>query len=264
MENLQSMMRICLHIAYIGTDFCGWQVQAKQTGRRSRSIQGCLQDALERITGQKISVQGSGRTDSGVHASGQVAHFDVERRFTHIPWQMAINSQLPPEISVLKAQEVSFDFHARFSVSGKCYSYTFWTEKTFLLPQRVPYVWQVWNLDFAKMRQAAEFLQGQHDFACFQNSGTEVRSTVRNIFRIWDEPGMYPQERVWYFYGSGFLKQMVRNIVGLLKEIGKGNLAPEVTKKLLAAKDRRLAPATAPAQGLCLERVFYTDLKNGG
>ncbi len=252
-----SVLRVCLHLAYVGTSFNGWQLQAGQTG--TRTVQGCLQAALERVTGQKICVHGSGRTDAGVHALDQVAHFDVNRRFAHIPWVLALNSQLPPDISVLRADEVPFDFHARFSACGKCYSYTFWTEKNFVLPQRAPYVWQVWNLDSTKMRAAAAFLVGEHDFACFQNSGTEVRSTRREIFRIWDEPGIYPQEQVWYFYGSGFLKQMVRNMVGLIKEVGKGNLAPEATTRLLAQKDRRLAPATAPARGLCLERVFYGD-----
>ncbi len=252
-----SVLRICLHLAYVGTSFNGWQFQAGQTG--TRTVQGCLQTALERVTGQKICVNGSGRTDAGVHALDQVAHFDVERRLAHIPWVLALNSQLPPEISVLRAYEVPLDFHARFSARGKCYSYIFWTEKNFVLPQRAPYVWQVWNLDSTKMRAAAALLAGEHDFACFQNSGTEVRSTRREIFRIWDEPGILPQEQVWYFYGSGFLKQMVRNMVGLIKEVGKGNLSPEETTRLLAQKDRRLAPATAPARGLCLERVFYGD-----
>ncbi len=252
----QTPVRICVHLAYVGTSFNGWQVQLGQP--QTRTVQGCLQSALARITGREICVHGSGRTDSGVHALEQVAHFDIDQRFAHIPWVLALNSQLPSEISVVRAYEVPPDFHARFSARGKRYSYTFWTEKNFVLPQRAPYVWQVWGLDLEKMRLAAALLVGQHDFACFQNSGTEVRSTRREIFRIWDEPGCWPQERVWYFYGSGFLKQMVRNMVGLLKEVGKGNLPPEETTRLLAQKDRRLAPATAPARGLCLERVFYS------
>ena len=117
-----SVIRICVHLAYTGTTFNGWQLQAGQDG--TRTIQGCLQAALERVTGQKINVSGSGRTDSGVHALDQVAHFDVHRRFAHIPWQLALNAQLPPEITVVQACEVPLDFHARFSARGKCYSYT--------------------------------------------------------------------------------------------------------------------------------------------
>jgi tRNA pseudouridine38-40 synthase len=204
-----------------------------------------------------VRVHGSGRTDSGVHALAQVAHFDVPESRRHIPWRQALNAMLPSDISILEAREAQDDFHARFSVRSKRYAYTLWTEPRFTLPQRAPFVWPVRGLDFEAMDQAAKVLAGTHDFAAFQNAGTEIKGTVRTLEPIVRTPGQLPAEWVFRFQADGFLKQMVRNLMGLLVEVGRGGLAPADVRAILEGCDRRKAPATAPARGLTLEEVMY-------
>ena len=247
-----SLQRIKLTLAYIGTNFCGWQVQ-----KNSPTIQGALEEAIARICQQPIRVHGSGRTDAGVHALGQVAHFDVPDDKAHIPWQKALNSLLPEDISVLKVEFVSDDFHARYSARSKTYTYTFWTEKKYVLPWRKDYVWPVGHLDLDLIKKASNYLLGEHDFKSFMNVGTPVQNTVRTIYKIDFKAGFYPQELIMSVQANGFLKQMVRNIAGLIKCIGKKKFHLQEIKNILHKKDRTLAPATAPARGLCLEKVEY-------
>jgi tRNA pseudouridine38-40 synthase len=246
------MPRIRLTVAYVGTRYQGWQVQARGT-----TIQGVLEEKLSRICEEPVRVHGSGRTDSGVHALGQVAHFDAPDSKVRIPWQKALNSMLPDDIAILDAREAEPGFHARFSVRSKRYAYTLWTEPDFTLPQRAPFVWPVRNLDLTAMDRAAAFLAGTHDFAAFQNAGTEVKGTVRTLEPIRREPGQHPCEWVFRFQADGFLKQMVRNLMGLMVEVGRGGMSPEEARGVLESRDRRLAPATAPPQGLTLEEVVY-------
>jgi len=246
------MPRIRLTVAYVGTRYQGWQVQ-----ERGATIQGTLEEKLTRICEEPVRVHGSGRTDSGVHALGQVAHFDAPDSKAHIPWQKALNSMLPNDIAILDAREAEPGFHARFSVLSKRYAYTLWTEPGYTLPQRAPFVWAVRNLDFEAMDRAAELLHGTHDFAAFQNAGTEVKGTVRTLEPIVRVPGPHPCEWVFRFQSDGFLKQMVRNLMGLLVEIGRGGQEVADAERILAGRDRRLAPATAPPQGLTLEEVMY-------
>ncbi|PKN42711.1 MAG: tRNA pseudouridine(38-40) synthase TruA [Deltaproteobacteria bacterium HGW-Deltaproteobacteria-18] len=246
------MPRIRLTVAYVGTRYQGWQIQAQ-----GATIQGAIEDKLARICGELVRVHGSGRTDSGVHALAQVAHFDVPESKAHIPWQQALNSMLPDDIAILDAAEVQEDFHARFSVRSKRYAYTLWTEPHFILPQRAPFVWAVRGLDFEAMGQAAQELAGTHDFAAFQNAGTEIKGTVRTLEPILRTQGQHPAEWVFSFQADGFLKQMVRNLMGLLVEAGRGVLPPGDVRAILEGCDRRKAPATAPARGLTLEEVIY-------
>jgi len=246
------MPRIRLTVAYVGTRYQGWQVQG-----RGETIQGAIEDKLARICGELVRVHGSGRTDSGVHALAQVAHFDVPESRRHIPWRQALNAMLPGDISILEAREAQDDFHARFSVRSKRYAYTLWTEPRFTLPQRAPFVWPVRGLDFEAMDQAAKVLAGTHDFAAFQNAGTEIKGTVRTLEPIVRTQGQLPAEWVFRFQADGFLKQMVRNLMGLLVEVGRGGLAPADVRAILEGCDRRKAPATAPARGLTLEEVMY-------
>ena len=246
------MPRIRLTVAYVGTRYLGWQVQG-----RGATIQGTMEEKLARICEEPVRVHGSGRTDSGVHALGQVAHFDAPDAKARIPWQKALNSMLPDDIAILDAREAEPGFHARFSVRSKRYAYTLWTEPDFTLPQRAPFVWPVRNLDLTAMDRAAAFLAGTHDFAAFQNAGTEVKGTVRTLEPIRREPGQHPCEWVFRFQADGFLKQMVRNLMGLLVEVGRGGMSPEEARAVLESRDRRLAPATAPPQGLTLEEVVY-------
>lgn len=246
------MPRIRLTVAYVGTRYLGWQIQG-----RGATIQGVLEEKLSRICEEPVRVHGSGRTDSGVHALRQVAHFDAPDSKARIPWQKALNSMLPDDIAILDAREAEPGFHARFSVRSKRYAYTLWTEPEFTLPQRAPFVWPVRNLDLAAMDRAAAFLAGTHDFAAFQNAGTEVKGTVRTLEPIRREPGLHPCEWVFRFRADGFLKQMVRNLMGLLVEVGRGGMSPQEARAVLESRDRRLAPATAPPQGLTLEEVIY-------
>lgn len=247
-------MRVRITIAYDGTRYHGWQVQP---GRPT--IQGCLEQALEKICSSRTGVHGSGRTDAGVHATGQTAHFDPPEKTLGLPWQKALNSILPSSIRIVRAQAAPEHFHARFSAQSKTYSYTFWTENNFVLPQRRNYVWKTGSLDLDIMQKALQHLLGRRDFACFMNTGTPVSSTVRNIIRARFSQGLYPQERVLWITADGFLKQMVRNIAGTLVCAGRGKLKPAEIEHLIFMKDRSLTPATAPAQGLCLERVNYPD-----
>ncbi len=246
------MPRIRLTVAYVGTRYQGWQVQGQ-----GATIQGAIEDKLARICGEPVRLHGSGRTDSGVHALAQVAHFDVPESKAHVPWQQALNSMLPDDIAIIDARQVHADFHARFSVRSKRYAYTLWTEPGFTLPQRAPFVWPVRGLDFQAMEQAAGLLAGTHDFAAFQNAGTEIKGTVRTLEPILRAPGTHPAEWVFRFQADGFLKQMVRNLMGLLVEVGRGRLAPRDARAILEGLDRRMAPTTAPARGLTLEEVIY-------
>jgi len=246
------MPRIRLTLAYEGTDFCGWQIQNGQP-----TIQGCIENALATLCGVPTRIYGSGRTDSGVHAMAQVAHMDIPDTKTHIPWQKALNAILPPSIRVIDVQTVGVDFHARYASVSKTYSYTLWTNADFVLPQRRRFVWNTGPLDIPAMQEAADYIIGTHDFKSFQNLGTDVQSTVRTITAITHKQGITRYEVVWTLSATGFLKQMVRNIIGLLYKVGKGKIQPKETAVILEARDRKLAPATAPAQGLCMEYVEY-------
>lgn len=246
------MPRIKLILAYVGTNYHGWQIQ-----KNGLTIQEVLETQLSRICNQPIRVHGSGRTDAGVHALGQVAHFDAPDSRLDFDWQLALNAMLPKDITIVDTSPVPPDFHARFSAVHKHYSYTLWTEPRFTLPQRAPLVWAVHNLDLEAMDQAATYLAGTHDFAAFQNSGADTSSTIRTLEPMIRTPGQYPGEWVYHFQANGFLKQMVRNLMGFLVQVGRGALLPQKAQEILSGKDRCQAPGTAPPQGLCLEQVFY-------
>lgn len=246
------MPRIRMTVAYVGTRYHGWQIQ-----KNGLSVQEALETRLSRICDATIRVHGSGRTDAGVHALGQVVHFDAPESRTDIPWQKALNSMLPSDIAILDAAQADPDFHARFSARSKCYAYTLWTQPCFTLPHRAPFVWAVRDLNLSTMDHAAVLLSGTHDFAAFQNAGTEIKGTTRTLEPIRREPGQHPGEWIFRFQADGFLKQMVRNLMGFLVAVGKDALSPEEAERILDGRDRRQAPGTAPPQGLCLEQVFY-------
>lgn len=246
------MPRLKLHLAYTGTFFYGWQIQPNK-----RTVQGCLEKEISKICNIHIRVHGSGRTDTGVHALGQVAHCDIPSNKVNIPWQKALNSLLPEDITVISAKWVNPDFHARFSTTGKEYSYSLWTNPDFVIPQRRPFVWTVGAVDEKKMKEAAEILLGKHDFSAFQNVGTPIKNKVRTIYWIKTETGYFSDEKIWRFSADGFLKQMVRNLISCLVSIGKNNLNLFELQSILDSRERSFAPATAPAKGLCLEQVFY-------
>ena len=249
-----NIVRLKITLAYMGTSFAGWQIQA---GRADRTVQACLEQGLTRLAGVPVRAQGASRTDAGVHALHQVAHADVPAERAHLPWQRALNAILPKDMTVLEVCQVSRDFHARYNATGKTYAYTLWHEPGYVLPQRRPFVWAVGPLDLAAMEEAAQELIGRHDFRAFQNQGTPVKNTVRQVWAIECGPGAFPQETLWRVSGAGFLKQMVRNIMGCLVEAGRGKVSSSDVRSLLMRGDRTLAPATAPARGLCLEHMEF-------
>jgi tRNA pseudouridine38-40 synthase len=254
------MPRIMLHLAYDGTDFSGWQLQ--KAG--SRTVQGAVEAALMRIAGERLPVQGAGRTDAGVHAAGQRAHFDAPERLLHIPWRIALNSLMPEDVRVVDAAPAPPGFHAQFSATSKTYAYTLWHDRSHVDPMRRRFVWDVPPLDLAAMDAAAAFFIGTHDFESFRNAGTPVgpRGTVRSVTALWRSPGMTPAEIIWRISADGFLKQMVRNVIGCLVAVGKAKVPPEAVRSILERRDRNHSLPTAPARGLCMERVEYGGTGN--
>jgi tRNA pseudouridine38-40 synthase len=242
---------IRLLLEYDGSRYHGWQRQ-----RGDLSIQQVLEEALERLTGEPVKLIGSGRTDAGVHALGQVANF---RTISVIPlkaFHEGLNSMLPYDIAVLEAQEVPPEFHARKAALSKTYEY-----RIINRPSRSPlhhhYGWWLSHkLDLDAMAAAAASLLGEHDFSAFRASGSGNRNPVRRIFAAgWQtHPGGWLRFTIT---GNGFLRGMVRSLVGTMVEIGKGKAGPELLTELLRSGERRRAGPTAPAQGLYLVEVVY-------
>jgi len=251
---MDETIRIKLTLAYQGTRFAGWQYQPEECGR---SVQAVVEQAVSHLAGRFVRVQGGSRTDAGVHALHQTAHADIPASRAGLPWMRALNALLPNDVAVTAVEPVARNFHARYAPTSKTYSYTLWLHPDFVLPHRHLFVWRVGQLDLTAMEDAAQELTGTHDFAAFQNAGTDVRDTVRRVDFIRRTQGQSQHESVWLIRGPGFLKQMVRNIMGCLVTVGKGKLNRENVRLLLMTKDRSLAPATAPAQGLCLERMEF-------
>jgi len=256
-------MRLKLLLAYVGTCYSGWQIQKKPNP--PRTIQDELETALHTLAGVRVRVHASGRTDAGVHAKGQVAHCDVPDSKSGFDWRSSLNALLPQDIRVIDACLVREDFHARNNGASKTYAYQFWQERRFIPPELAPFVWNCGPLDLKLMRRALPHLLGKQDFAALRNVGTDVKTTLRTIFsaEITEMPLMedYPPHRPLLrltVSANGFLKQMLRNISGLLAACGKGRTEPEAVSALLAARCREALPsATAPACGLTLLRVEY-------
>lgn len=254
------MQRLKLTIAYVGTRFHGWQTQATPGKPHPRTVQQALERAVEHILGRPAHVHGAGRTDSGVHADSQCAHVDVPEEKADFNWRRALNSLLPDDVSVLAVEPAPPDFHAQHSAVKKLYTYRLWLPREYVLPAWRPFVWMCGPLDFAAMEEAARLMTGVHDFASFQNRGADVKTTVRELYDIRRcvEPGVPPEElAAWQFEADGFLKQMVRNLMGLLVSVGRGKISPDQVPEVLEARDRGHAGVTAPAYGLTLTKVFY-------
>jgi tRNA pseudouridine38-40 synthase len=239
-----------LTLAYDGTRFVGWQRQAS-----GESIQGLLEDALARIEGAPVTAHGAGRTDAGVHALAQVASARVT--FTHeaATVQRALNAVLPPDIRVTDVEDAPLDFHARFGARSKCYRYQI-ANTPVASPFVRAYCWHVPEpLDRGAMREAAAALVGTHDFAAFQSAGTEVHTSVRTLTRSeWSDEGPL---LVYEVAGNGFLRHMVRAMVGTMVEVGRGWRPASQVAALLAGGSRPEAGGTAPPHGLALARVEY-------
>jgi tRNA pseudouridine38-40 synthase len=244
--------RFRVTLAYDGTDFAGWQVQRKG----GRTVQGVLEESLARLAGGRpVRVAGAGRTDAGVHALGQVASFDLERDVTSDALQSALNGLLPADLRVLDASRAPGDFHARRSAVSKLYRYAL-DYGGVLLPQRRRGVgWVPRRLDAAAVREAAALFPGRRDFAALASSGGSVKTTVRTVTR--SEVTFGERGFVYEVEADGFLRKMVRSMVGGLIAAGEGARTPAQLGLALASRDRRSWPAPAPARGLTLVRVDY-------
>jgi tRNA pseudouridine38-40 synthase len=277
-----------LTLSYNGSGFHGWQIQPPQSGLAT--IQGILSESLQRLTGERVLPQGSGRTDAGVHALAQVASFELHVPIPPSNLQRALNRMLPPEIRVLSAEVMPSTFHARHSVRSKTYEYRIFERYLHLdtgelstericSPFLAPFAWDCrWPLSFPVMQQAAALLLGTHDFTSMAAvdperslrdpdpdpesteppSKIQHRTTINPVKTITFSGWRRAEGLLFYrVTGSGFLHHMVRNLVGTLVEIGRNSLKINDLPRILAARDRSAAGPTAPARGLYLVQVHY-------
>jgi len=252
-----NIRNIRLFIAYDGTNYLGWQIQPK-----GPTVQGVIQDVLSRLLGHKVKLKVAGRTDTGVHALYQVAHFlTTSDRPLEVIFR-AVNAMLPDDIVIWQIEEVEFKFHAQKYAQKKTYVYYIYN-----YPVRNPLVrlysyWVPEKLDLNAMKACLPLIIGEKDFASFRKSGTDIKTTVRTIYdakfkRVIGHKHMIAFE----ITGKGFMRYMVRNLVGALVEVGKGKLTVEDFKKILEARDRRVAPPPAPPEGLFLKKIEYPEVK---
>ena len=253
-----------LILAYDGTDFHGWQVQPGHP-----TVQGELADAVERITGERVLPQGSGRTDAGVHARAQVASFVLSAPIPPENLHRALNRTLPAAIRVLKAEHADPDFHARHSVSAKTYEYRIF-RGAICPPWLARYVYALnWPLDVEQMQVAAEIVVGEHDFTSFAATDPDLSKRDGEQAGQDEQPGnvrtiyssAFTREEgdllIYRVKGNGFLHHMVRNLVGTFIDVGRAHIEAEEVRQILEARSRSAAGATAPARGLFLDDVEY-------
>lgn len=253
---------IRLSIGYDGTEFSGWQKQIN-----GRTIQGEIEQRLSIMTCEPVTLHGAGRTDAGVHAEEMTAHFSTFAAISCEAFLQGLNSLLPPSIRIYDASEVDETFHARFSATGKEYNYFVFTGKIQNPLQRLYSYHYNYRLNLQTVQRCLEIICGTHDFSTFENSGTRdktihsARGAVRTIFltelRVTD-----PESLMLRFVGDGFLKNMIRNLVGTILEAGRGKYTPSDFQEMLLARNRSMAGPTAPARGLQLKKVFYKPLPN--
>lgn len=244
------MRTILLTIEYDGTAYSGWQFQPN-----GLTVQQVIEEALAKILAEDVRVHASGRTDAGVHARGMCAHFQTEKTLPLKAFRDGVNSHLPRDVVIRRAEEKNDDFHARFSARGKWYRYTIYhADVRSPLADRTS--WNLkGNIDLELMKTAAQYLVGEHDFSAFRSSGCVAKTTVREIFQV----DVLTNGCFLYidFRGSGFLKNMVRMLVGTLVEIAQHKRPPEDIKRLLNSEEGLVCGSTAPAKGLCLQEVWY-------
>lgn len=256
------MRTIKLTIAYEGTNFHGWQFQPGVP-----TVQGTIDDVTRKITQEKIMVQGASRTDAGVHALGQVAHFKTGSALSALEFQRALNALLPPAIRIVAAEETGPDFHSRWLSQAKTYRYRIFRGRVLSPFEHARVLHYPWPLDDEAMSRAARLFEGEHDFSSFAaSSGSEEDDRDRDMVRllysseIVREPGV--EEISYVVRGRSFLRYMVRKIVGTLIEVGKGRLAPEDIPSLFELRDRSRSGPTVPAEGLYLVSIEYPDPTN--
>lgn len=241
-------------IAYDGTEFGGWQKQPQRT-----TIQELLENALSHITQERIPIIGAGRTDAGVHARRQVAHFTLKKPLSDKVCIQGLNTLIPKDIRVVSAEDVPDSFHAQYGAKEKIYHYTLSTTPVPCPLQRRFALHFVHTLDLSLIQSAIERLVGTHDFCSLANvdPSSKAKSTVRTLYSI--DLTERTDSLTFIFRGSGFLYKMVRNLMGLLLEVGQNRFSLDQIPALLTARDRRAAPKCVAAHGLCLHDVIYVD-----
>ena len=246
-------MRLALGVEYLGTGFCGWQNQKHGV----RTVQACVEKALSEVAGHEVSVICAGRTDTGVHATGQVIHFDCRAERPERAWLLGTTTGLPDDIGVRWVRAVSDDFHARFSALSRRYRYVIANRESRpgLLNKRATWVFK--PLDEARMHQAAQHLLGENDFSSFRGSDCQSRTPMRNVHFI--EVSRQNEFVFIDIQANAFLHHMVRNIAGVLIDIGKGRRPVDWSREVLEQRDRRKGGVTAPADGLYLVDVAYPE-----
>lgn len=245
------MSRYALGLEYDGTAFMGWQSQTHP----GRTVQACVEEALGKVADHAVAVTCAGRTDAGVHATGQVIHFDSDAQRSLRGWLLGVNSNLPADVAVSWLQEAPEEFHARFSAEARQYRYVILNRLTRPALAREQVTWVYKALDAERMRSAARYLLGKHDFSAFRSVECQAKQPVRNLQRL---DVRREGERILIdAVADGFLHHMVRNIAGVLLAVGEGKQEPEWTKAVLEGRDRTLGGVTAPAAGLSLTAVKY-------
>lgn len=245
-------MRYALGVEYDGTDFHGWQFQDGV-----RTVQGCLEQALSRVADHPIRVHCAGRTDSGVHATGQIVHFDTQALRSERSWVLGTKVNLPSDVSVNWARLMPDAFHARYSAIGRQYRYLIVTRATRPAIQRNLAVWSHRPLDVSCMHEAGQALVGTHDFSSYRAQQCQAKSPVRTLTRL--QVSRHGDQVVIELSADAFLHHMVRNIAGVLIAIGRGDQPVGWAGQVLDYRDRSLGGVTAPPQGLYLVRVTYPD-----
>jgi tRNA pseudouridine38-40 synthase len=247
-------MRFALNIEYVGSNYFGFQNQIHD---KLPTIQQKLEEAISEVANHPVSITAAGRTDAGVHATGQIIHFDTNSIRSERGWLLGINSNLPHDICVNKIKKVPEDFHARFSATARRYQYLIFNSpmRSAILYHRATLYYRL--LDENKMNKAAQYLSGEHDFSSFRAAQCQSKSPIRKINDIKVErQGSFI---VFEIEANAFLYHMVRNIMGVLLEVGCGEKSPEYVLEVLKHKDREKGGITAPAEGLYLVKVIYPD-----
>jgi tRNA pseudouridine38-40 synthase len=252
---MEEMRTVKLTIEYDGTEYCGWQIQPNGI-----TIQEKLEDAIQKLTGTFCRVHGSGRTDRGVHALGQVAHFHTDSEISGNDFARAINAYLPKDISVRESLEVNSGFHSRFSALEKHYCYIIENAKTRPVLDRHKVWWISWDLDFELIKEATSVIVGTHDFTSFTDAERKDEDNTRNVISAeWKNEN---NRLTFNIQGEGFLYKMVRCLVGTIIEAGRGKISKKEMLDILDAKDRTKAGPTAPPCGLHLKKVIYPEKFN--
>ena len=246
----ETLRNIKLTIEYDGTNYAGWQRQTTAI-----TIQGEIERAIEKITGEETEITGSSRTDAGVHAKGYVANFYTSSKISIEKFTGAINSKLPLDIVILHSCDVPHEFHSRYNSTGKRYSYSILNRRESVAVGRNYIYHHKWVLDTKAMKEAAEYFIGTHDFSAYKNLGSSAKTSVRTIteLRIIKDEDLIKI----YIAADGFLYNMVRIIVGSLIRVGEGKIKPNEIKSIIESKERSKAGKSVPPGGLCLEEVFY-------